>query len=688
MAQISRREFLRVTAIAAAGVAVAACAKTPTTAPATATAQPKAAATNTPQPKVEPTATPKVETKAAGKEAPMLAALVTAGKLPPVADRIGADPQIVKVAHEIGVYGGMMTVVNPAADAYHSARTGVGIEGVLRIAENLKEALPNKIKSFEFSPDGKIFTATLRQGMKWADGEPVTADDYTFWYEYVVLNDELSPTKPTWFKPAGKLAKVEKIDDLTIRYVFEDPYPFVVKYLAHWDGTGIVMPAHYDKQWHIAFTDKAKLEALAKEKGYDTWNALFSRMCAINSGQAIHNPDQPCLNMVQLKEEAQDHWLLDRNPYYWKTDTDGNQLPYVDKTYVRIILDAQAQVGAMISGEDDIEFGWMPAVTDWPLYKQGEAAGKYKAFTVPYATGGILIFQPNLTYKGDTVLRDIFREAKFRQALSMAINRDEINQLLYFGKARPSQATVVPTCSFWDEESAKLYIDYSPDKANALLDEMGLKWDSAKQWRTRSDGQKLAWTIESQIDPTKDKTWQLVSQYWQKIGCDVQVKTLTGELTQQRYPSNDVQMGTWGADKATDWLFPTTPQFWVPYNQGWESTMYPLWTTWEITAGKEGEEPPQKVKDLWDWWQAMKTSVDVAKQVEYGKKIVKRNNEEVYVIGTLASPPQVVIIKDNLMNVPTAEEGLEFGWDYFQFYPWHSEQLYFKAPLYPRQEVK
>ena len=246
----------------------------------------------------------------------------------------------------------------------------------------------------------------------------------------------------------------------------------------------------------------------------------------------------------------------------------------------------------MISGELDIEFGWMPNPSNWPLYKGNEEQGQYTATSVQNLTGSVMHFQPNQTYDADIVLRDIFRDKRFRIALSHSLNRDEINDIAFFGRATPQQATVIPACSFYEEKYAKLNIEYDVDKANSLLDEMGLDWDAAGEWRLRSDGEKLAWTIEAGFEPQKSSIWQLCKGYFQAIGCDVQVKTITGELISERYPGNQVAMGTWGADKCTDWLFPLTPQFWVPYNLGWESTMYPLWTRYIVTDGEEGEEPP------------------------------------------------------------------------------------------------
>jgi peptide/nickel transport system substrate-binding protein len=619
-------------------------------------------------------------------QSPLLDPMVEAGDIPVVDDRLPQNPQVVQPWHEIGEYGGIWTVTNPAADTHHSGRTGVGMEGFLRIGTDLQTAEPNIIDSYEFTPDGKVFTAYLREGLRWSDGEPVTADDIMFWYEDVILDDELTPSKPTWLRPGGgDLATVEKLDDFTVRFTFAEPYPFIVKYLAHYNGTYVVYCSHYAKDFHPKYVDPDELQARAEEAGFEDWTGYFGQFAELDEGIPVYNPELPTLGPYVLLEKTQTHWVYERNPYYWKVDPEGNQLPYIDASFIRLTQEHETFNAAVISGEVDIEFGWQPSTEDWPLYKENEEAGNYRAFTVSNLTGATTLFQPNQTYEEDTVIRDLFQERDFRIALSVAINRDEINELVYFGRATPMQATVIPACSYYQEEYATLNIEYDVERANELLDGLGLEWDENEEWRLRPDGQPISWTIESQIDPQTSQLWQLVQGYWQDVGLDVQVKTITGELITERYPGNQVAMGTWGADKCTDWLFPLTPQFWVPYNLGWESTMYPLWTRYMVTDGEDGQEPPEQIQRLWDLWQDMKSTVDVDRQVELGKEIVRINAEEMYIIGTCGLNPKPVIVKDNLGNMPTPEQGLLFGWDLYQFYPYHLEQLYLKKPLYDRQ---
>lgn len=220
--------------------------------------------------------------------------------------------------------------------------------------------------------------------------------------EDVLGNDDLSPTKPTWLKPGGEnVATAEKIDDFTVRILSDQPYPFILKYLAHIQGTGLVYPKHYSSQFHANYVDEVELTPKVEEAGYDDWMGYFRSKTVLDEGVSENNPELPTLALYKLLEKTETHWLFERNPYYWKVDPDGRQLPYIDAAFIKILLDDDIQDAAMISGELDIKFGWMPNASNWPLYKTNEEHGQYKASTVPNLTGVVMLFQPNQTYEED-----------------------------------------------------------------------------------------------------------------------------------------------------------------------------------------------------------------------------------------------------------------------------------------------
>jgi len=620
-------------------------------------------------------------------QAPELAVRVAAGELPPVKERLPEEPQIVEPIEEVGEYGGMLTTLTPTPTGLHDARSAIGLEGLLGIAPDLRSIYPNICKSYEISKDGKTLTLHLRKGMKWSDGYPFTADDIMFWYEDIILNDELTPVKPEWLSPGGELAKVEKVDDYTLRFRFAVPYSSVMtRMLAHTRGMDPIRPKHYLKKFHPRYVPIEKLQKLAKEKGYDFWYQYFNYMREADCGCIpTNNPDLPTIIPYVLKKKGMDYFLFERNPYYWKIDTAGNQLPYIDKILVKILRTPEIINGKIISGEIDLEFGYSASIDNYTLYKKNEKAGNYRALTCPYVTTSDVGYQPNQTYK-DPVLRKIFQDVRFRRALSLAINRDEINEAVYYGFGIPSQVAVVPECSYYEEKFAKAYAEYDPQEANRLLDEMGLKWDKNHEYRLRPDGKRLAWTIEYyEFWKSWTKTSELVKEYWKDIGIDVSLKQITGELLGQRAQTNEIAMGLWTIDKCTDFLFIQDPEFWVPWRTGWEVTWCPAWARWFQTKGEKGEEPPEEMKKLYNWWQKMRCATSKEEEIEYAKKILASQAQNVWIIGTVACPPWPVILRDNLKNFPNPKE-VRFGWDYLQTYPWHPEQFFLKHPLLPSQK--
>jgi len=608
-------------------------------------------------------------------EAPMLRTKVAAGELPPVEERLPEKPLVVEPVEEIGQYGGTAHVASTFAEAFMDGSLLMGWEGLLRIGPDNKSIIPNLAKKWEFSKDGKTLTIYLRKGIKWSDGVPFTADDIMFWYEDMFLNEELTPVKSKDLCPGGEPIVVEKVNDYTVRFHFAVPYPIMKLYLAHYGGLWLFYPKHYLMQFHPRYVPLEKLEKMAKDEGFDYWYQLFGDKIRTGFIGAQTNPDRPVLEAFVLRIKKPDHLVLERNPYYWKVDPAGNQLPYIDKIFVHLVTDVETANAMVVSGQLDFA-GMNTTLTNYPLYKDSAAKGNFRVLTWPSCYGGMVIFQPNQTHK-DPVLRKIFRDVRFRRALSLAINREEINDVLYFGLGEPRQMTVVPQSKFYEDRFARAYAEYDPEKANALLDEMGLKWDENHEYRLRPDGKRLSWTIEywpGEI-ATKTPTCELVREYWRKIGIQVALKEETGELTTQRATSNEMDMNVWHGDKVADILFILSPQFFVPYSRGWETTWGVEWATWYVTGGKEGEKPPEKAMNLLKWWEKMKTTMDEEEMIQLGKKILASQAENLWTIGTVGLAPQPIVVRNNLRNIP--EKGL-WGWDVLWTEPCHPEQFFFK----------
>ena len=565
---------------------------------------------------------------------------------------------------------------------------GIGFishEGILKVTADDSSFVPNVVKSYEWSDDGKVLTLTLRKGMKWSDGAPLSTEDLRFWYEDIIMNDELTPAKPKAWATKGGFMELVVIDELTFQLKFKDPYPLVMNQLGHYNGGTMLMPSHYLKQFHITYNEKAG--ELAKGEGYDHWYQLFGAKQTIYQGsiRCSHDVNVPTLYPYVMTEKTTDYWIFERNPYYWKVDTAGNQLPYIDRVFVQLASNVELIDAKIISGETDFAV-FNTSLGNYTMYKKNEGKGGYRVFLWAKPFGAYPTLELNQTYTEDTVLRDLFRDVRFRKAVSVAINRDEINEALFFGKAIPRAMTVARSSAYFKPEFETKYAHYNVDEANAYLDEMGLEWDAKKEWRLRPDGKQLTFTLEyTNIDAggTIQAILEMVQKYWAKIGIQLILKQQAGELLQERVLGNLIQAGMWTGDKVTDVLFPVDPMWFVGYKLAWGNSWCPLWGQWYTTGGAQGEEPTGEVMENIKRWDTMKETTDPAERIALGQAILEAQSENLWTIGTVGLPPTPVIVRSNLRNVP--DQGMT-AWDNFWGQSYYPEQRFFKPPLLESQK--
>ena len=686
--RLSRREFLRLGSAAAAAALAAACGPTPTatpqptkppaaaptTAPAAAqpTATPAAAPTAT-KPPAAATAAPTTAPAAAApsgnyKEAPQLAELVKAGKLPPVDQRLPSEPKVVKPLKEVGKYGG--TQRGPAYGPKigqldtHALRR----QALLCWETDLKTISPNLLKDYKASEDYKTWTLTLRKGTKYSDGTPLTADDFMFWYEDILQNKDLTPTLPVIYAPGGTLMKLTKVDDLTLKVEFANPNPnFDLTMVVAYENNAMFAPKHYLKQWHIKYNDKAN--DVAKAEKFDSWGQAFLyHVDRFQSQQDTKLPDITPWTLSKIDDLGNKYF--DRNPYYWAVDTAGNQLPYIDGQIAVMVKDKDVRNLKLIAQELD-NAGENPLpLSDFTLYKENETKGNYKVYLFDNTRGGDVGIGLNLTHK-DPVLRQIFNDIRFRQAMSLAINRKQVNDVRAFGKGLIRQATIPPSVSFYEKWMGDYYIEYSPEKANALLDEMGLKWDAAKKVRMRPDGKPLEIIME---------TWEefapfaeMVAEYWTQVGVKTTMKQEERSLWDQRLAANEIDATADPYDSVAE---PALRARSMTRLRPGGDTQMPLWKSWFASGGKQGEEPPQKYKDLYalcDKFAVAKPGSD--EYMKLGKEIATKYTQDLSRIGIYLAP-RVIIFSNKLGNVPT--EGT-FANDYGFWDPYRGDQWYFKS---------
>lgn len=664
---VTRRQFLQFSTIATVSTLAVACGATPPAAmPTEATATSATGASG------------QSSTGASQyKEAPLLAERVTAGELPPVDERLPQSPLIVEPVEEVGEYGGTWRAgLLGTADSVWLMRT-VGYDFLLRWDINWTVQTPSLAESWEISDDGTTYTFHLRQGIKWSDGEPYTADDILFWYEDIVSNPELMPAVSPEWTSGGEAVQVAKVDDYTVTFTFSQPNGLFMLNLASPSALYLNTPKHYLMQFHPTYADAAELEAMVEEAGFQTWVELFNARGLVSSANAMwQNPDFPTLNgwIVKTPLGSAPQVTLERNPYYWKVDPEGQQLPYIDNVFMKLYETVDALLLDAVAGNIDFQGRHIGGIENLPILTQGQEAGGYRLTRLNSSTGNVVDISFNLTHK-DLAKREILQNDDFRKAMSIAINRQEIIDTVFRGQGEPRQLGPLPGTPAYSEELAYGWTEYDPETANTMLDAILPDKDS-DGFRLGPDGNRFSLVHEAVADFTSViDSLELVTQYWAEVGVEVILKPEDRSLLYERKAANehDVMTGT-----GFDGVFVsdlTDPRFYLPFST--ESIHMEGWVEWFQTNGESGEEPLEDVKRCIELYRQVVVSTDNEEQVALMQEILAINAEHLYALGITAGAPfSVIVVKENLRNVP---EEMWSGWLWPDPGPANPSQFFFKS---------
>lgn len=598
-------------------------------------------------------------TIAAYNEAPMLAELVAAGDLPPVAERLPARPVVVQPEEAIGKYGGSLRVPIEGENRPESiAWSYFTIDPLFIWSPTGEEMLPNLAERHEISEDGRTITLYLREGVKWSDGVPFTSADILFWWNQIVLNDVVSPSKPTILTRGGELPTVTAVDDLTVEFVFAEPYGLFVTYLGSWGGPRqdpTFSPAHYLQQFHTDFVSLEELKPLMEAEGFQEWLDFFTYM------RDRHNPDLPTLAAwIPNQRPPQSVQTYSRNPYYWKVDTAGNQLPYMDELRAERMADTEAQLLKVIAGEFDFSgIGFAGGVPSLPLIMENaETAGLRLAYGtwMPNSFCNIMF---NFTTP-DEAKREIYNDVRFRRALSSAIDREELIRLVWRGAVFPSQvAPLYGPPYFGESELFQSFTKFDVELANQLLDEMGLTERDANGFRKALNGEDLLLIIYANTawPPECPEVMGLITNYWEAVGINATVEPEAGQLWTTRHNANEHDMSARGAHFGGGPVHPTLNGNTFALG-GWQWA--PEWARWLDTNGEQGQEPPDDVKRIREIRELVLAEADEAARVELINEVFEIHMNNLWSIGLVVDDPRIYqqsIITNRVRNVPTWMRG-------------------------------
>ena len=589
-------------------------------------------------------------------EAPELAEAVRAGLLPPVDQRLPAEPSVVSldgVGLTPGEFGGeLRMLVSQPKDTrmmivYGYARL-IGYDAQWNLVTDLLAKLDVQ--------EDRIFTLHLRNGHRWSDGHPFTAEDFRFYWEDIANNAELSAGGPERFLLVdGQPPRFEVIDERTVRYSWDRPNPFFLPALAGARPEYIYAPARYLKPLHPRYRDKAELKEMAGREGQRTWASLFNL-----KGQQYRNdnPELPTLEPWKLvTKPPSSRFLFARNPYYHRVDVDGRQLPYIGTVALTVVSPRLIPVKSA-AGDADLQARGL-SFENYTILKQGENRNDYHVRLWRSARGAELALYPNLNAE-DPRWRSLLRDPRFRRALSLAIDRREINQVVYYGLALEGNDTVLPESPLYRPEYAERSARFDIAEANRLLDALGLNQRGSDGIRLTPHGRPLELVVETAgEEPSQLAILHLITDTWREAGIRLFAKSEQREVLRSRVFAGRTLMSVWyGLENAL--AKPSTPpNELAPTSQ--QQLCWPMWGRHFESSGRAGEPiDDPAAAELLRLYEAWTGSTSEAEMAEIWRRILTIRMENVFSIGTVRKVPQPVVVNDRLRNVPS--EGI-YNWE-------------------------
>jgi peptide/nickel transport system substrate-binding protein len=599
-----------------------------------------------------------------GKESPVLAARVKSGDLPPLAERLPKEPFVVQpgvlvdekfVKLEQGAYGGTLQLPQELPNFDPHVFLG-NIEPMLWSPNGFgyaqgEKIVGNVVAGYEANSDNTVFTFHMREGLRWSDGELVTTEDVRFAFEDVLYNKQITPIFPDYLMAARRTdnapAKLEVIDELTFSLTFDAEYgtfPAQIA-IAQWRSYGdIIKPRHYLEQFHEKYADKKELQALLKEESIpaDQWFNLFIAK-QMGSWLDVSNEQfmgHPTLTAWVMTKASDGVFSFERNPYYFKVDTAGSQLPYIDELRSQLVQDKETLTSRALFGEFDY-LGERASLRQISLIAEKADKGEVNMHVAQMHRLPIS-FALNLTHN-DKVWREVVRDLRFRQALDLAINREEIIENFYLGEF----------ASLPKETSNGVY---DVAEANRLLDEMGLSEKDGEGFRLGPDGKRFRIPFEIE-DLSEDHVpmGELIAEYWKKVGVFTTIRKVDATTRGERQEANQLKAtAIWAAHD----MWPSAG--WDDYLPG--TYWGPLWTLWNTSRGKDGEEPIPEVKELFDLHgQFMAAGVGSPDGKAALDGILKSYRDNVWTFNPVESSYYPTFWTKRVKNVPSGVKEEVFG---------------------------
>ncbi|MBX2880438.1 MAG: ABC transporter substrate-binding protein [Granulosicoccus sp.] len=602
-------------------------------------------------------------------------------ELPPLAERLPEEPLIVAPYDAIGTYGGTLRALSNATEAGTSDFLSTRHVNLVRYADDLSTVVPNVAKSWEWNEDFTQLTFSLRKGHKWSDGAPFTAEDVKFWYDNLSLDPKVIESPKDYVLVGGEPMTVDVIDPQTVRFNLPAPKPGLLAHFATSFAQGF-QPKHFLGQYHPDINPDA--DKLAAEAGFENGLAVIKAYFG-NSDWTdtptpmLNAPDKvaqlPADTMPTLEShiyisDTTEGRKLVANPYFFMVDTAGNQLPYISEQDEVYVNDPQVRLLKLVNGEVEYKTQSLQ-LSDVPLLLENQEKGDYTIDIRPKIA--MHVFSFNVT-SDDMAKREVFGDIRFRRAMSIAINRDELNEVAYFGQGNPQQYIgFSPAPEFADEKWLSYATEYDLDGAKALLDEIGMNDTDGDGFRELPNGDSMVLNMQFATQGIAGQVVELVGQYWSEAGIQTTVKEITPDEYRSAASSNQLDVGMWEKGQPIGIVLGNNELWVAPFENYFGHRTGMLWAEWLESGGSKGVEPPDYVKQLNDDINAFQsTPVGTPESDEIGARMVQNMTENLLFIGT-ALTPDPIFHRNALKNFVEFETA---SYEYYRTFPYRPQQWF------------
>lgn len=592
------------------------------------------------------------------QEAPELARLVEQGQLPPVEERLPRDPMLVQPWERVGEYGGTLhSALMGWSDHMWLDRT-IGYEPLVRWDSDWTRIIPNLARKFEVNSNATEFVFHLRRGVRWSDGAPFSADDILFWYDAIFGARKMGLSADfAWCYAGGRPVLVEKRDMHTVVFRFQASNSFFLYGLAGYSGDEPVRyPRHYLGRYHPEYNPEGLPQLLAKARRTN-WVELMKEQlgCRDQDFPKVRwrNPRLPTLHAWQLVPGytlENGPWTeARRNPYYWKVDTAGHQLPYLDRVVYHHPQGARELLEMGCRGELDLGERRLTTPENYEILERNRAVGQYRFYRMAMDNGNLGVISFNLNHPQGW-RRALYQNRAFRAGMSHAIDRLRIIREVLKAPSRPYQAAPRPESPYYHDRLATQHTQYDPALASQFLDRAGLGQRDGGGWRLTPGGERISLRVDlTTAYPNQAAALTIVQENWAAQGIAVQLNPLESIELMERKIANRHDVVVWLGDGGLDVLM--DPRYYLPYND--QSNFATAWARWRMDPQDPlAEEPPAAVKQQMDLYHQLASTVEPHRQTELVHRILEMAADQFYAIGLCLPQEGYGLAKQRLRNVP------------------------------------